>query len=281
MEMNEPYPLEITKTINVFVDCIEKTLLESGIPRAERTSVCAEVETQIYAMIERRMEAGAELNLELVSGIIESMDQPESYAREVAPLISPESTAPPLTPPSNRNSVEKQPFLKSVRKIMTWPARTNPGLDWVAIAGIVASAVGVLLIIEGIGRRSEFTTVCGFLSVFAGVVASGVSFWRIRHSNGLLTGQRIASVGVLMLPIVFLNAVLCSILFATPIGRVLGAVILATALVYANYRLIKHALQWLDSYSATAVRETTSVPAEPSRPSESDGGQLPGGVASA
>ncbi len=281
MEMNEPYPLEISKAINVFVDCIEKNLLQSGMPRAERTSVCAEVETQIYAMIERRMEAGAELNLELVSGIIESMDQPESYAKEVAPFMLPESAALPVTPPSNRSTVEKQPFLKSVRKIMARPARTQPGLDWVAIAGIVASSVGVLMLIVGQGRRSEFLIVTGFLSVFAGVVASGVSFWRIRHSNGLLTGQRIASVGVLMLPIVFLNAVLCSILFATPIGRVLGAFILATALVYANYRVIKLALQWLDSYSATAVRETTSVPAEPSRPSESGGGQLPGVVASA
>ncbi|HUP82511.1 MAG TPA: hypothetical protein VM260_28415 [Pirellula sp.] len=76
----QAYPTNVTPRINDFLDRIEGVLLDRDTPRAERTSICAEVESQIHTMIERKMEAGAELNLELIAGIIESMDPPESYA---------------------------------------------------------------------------------------------------------------------------------------------------------------------------------------------------------
>ncbi len=287
METNEPYPLEITKVINAFVDRIEQVLLESGTPRAERTSVCAEVESQIYTMIERRLEAGAELHLELVASIIESMDQPDSYAKSdsnattVDPILVPESIPSSQPRASTSRPVEKQPFFASLRKKLSRPARTKPGLDWVAMAGLIASCAGALLAITGMVGRSEFFLVAGFFWVFAGVVASSVSFWRIRHSNGLLTGQRIASVGILMLPIVFSNAVLISILFATPIGLVIGAIMLVTALVYANYRLVLYALRWLDSYSAREASASNVNADDSLRQPESDAGQMPGAIASA
>ena len=55
-----------------------------------------------------------------------------------------------------------------------------------------------------------------------------------------------------MLPLLVINAILCAILFASPFGRFLGAVVMATALVYANFRFVQYALRWLATYSAAA-----------------------------
>ena len=248
MDINEPYPIEITQIINAFLDRIEQVLLDGGTMRTERTSICAEVETQMHTMIERKIEAGAELNLELITGIIESMDPPESYAPsvEAESVVHTEPLASSTVFPRTFSPID---FIGSMKKRFH---RTTPGLDWVAFGGLVATCIGLLLIIAGAtgGRAGEVVVVFGFLSIFAGVAACGISFWRIRHSNGLLTGQRVASVGILVLPLLLINAILCVILFASPFGRFLGAVTLATALVYANYRFIQYALSWLASYSA-------------------------------
>jgi len=83
----------------------------------------------------------------------------------------------------------------------------------------------------------------------AGVTASAFSFWRIRHSNGLLTGQRIASIGVLMLPFLLINALLIAILFATRLGIVLGVLTVVASLMYGNHYFLRQALRWLSIYS--------------------------------
>ncbi len=252
MEINEPYPIEISQCINRFLDRIERVLLTRGTSRAERTSICAEVESQIHTMIERKLEVGAELNLDLVNGIIESMDPPESYAPPIEPVLQSE----PVLHAESISAASKEPVEKAmlgyVRKILDRPKRTTPGLDWVAICGLVATFLGVLFVFFGMNGRHEGTTIIGFLLIFAGVAASGISFWRIRHSNGLLTGQRIASVGLLMLPLLLVNGILSMVLFASPLGRILGALVLAVALLYANYRVVKAAMHWLASYSAKA-----------------------------
>ena len=250
METNEPYPIEITQIINAFLDRIEQVLLDRGTTRTERTSICAEVETQIHTMIERKIEAGAELNLELISGIIESMDPPESYAQS----LGGESVVHSETLASSNQSPKMLPMFGFVGSLMERFHRTTPGVDWVAFGGLAATCIGLLLMLVGAGggRAGEGVVAFGFLSIFAGVAACGISFWRIRHSNGLLTGQRVASVGMLMLPILLINAILCVILFASPFGRFLGAMAMATALVYANYRFVQYALSWLASYTAAA-----------------------------
>ncbi len=278
METNEPYPLEVTNAINAFVDRIEQVLLQGGTPRSERTSVCAEVETQIHMMIERKIESGAELNLDLVNGIIESMDPPESYTRSDEPAASLESHVRSAPSSPDVKSPEKRPMFDHVRKFLNRPARTTPVLDWVAIVGLASTCLGLLLAFVGIVERSEFATVSGLFWIFAGVIASGISFWRIRHSAALLTGQRIASVGVLALPIAISNAILCALLFATPVGRVLGAIVMVGALVYANYRVIQYALRWLASYSAEASQPVVDIN-EPIRKPEPEAGQMTGGIA--
>lgn len=282
METNEPYPLEVTNAINAFVDRIEQVLLQSGMPRSERTNVCAEVETQIHLMIERKIETGVALNLDLVNGIIESMDPPESYARSVETVTDSETSfRSAASTPDTKSPLKRpllDPLLEYVRNLRNRPTRTAPGLDWVSVVGLASTCFGLLLVFAGVAERSEFATVSGLCGIFAGVIASGVSFWRIRHSAGLLTGQRLASIGVLMLPIVLSNAVLCALLFATPFGRVLGAIVMASALVYANYRGIKSALRWLASYSAK-VSQTAVDPVEPIRKPDPDAGPLAGVIA--
>ena len=266
MEINEPYPIDVTQRINDFLDRIERVLLDRDTPRAERTSICAEVESQIHTMIERKMEAGAELNLELIAGIIESMDTPESYAPTLESQTIKECAT--VTPPTT--NIPLYGFASWIKDRFQ---RTNPGIDWVAVSGLASTCFGSLLILAGArgGRGGEAVAVFGFLMIFAGVVASGISFWRIRHSNGLLTGQKVASIGMLILPLLIVNGILSGILFASPFGRFLGAVTLATGLVYANYRIVQYALRWLASYSAVAPL------AEPTKPEPiTDSGTLSG-----
>jgi hypothetical protein len=272
MESNEPYPIEVTQSINAFLDRIEQVLLNRGTPRAERTSICSEVETQIHTLIERKVEAGAELNLDLVTGIIESMDPPESYAASVEPIAHAEPLLQAEPVPSISNKMKKKPVLDYFRSFVDRPPRTSPELDWVAICGLVATCFGLLFIAVGLRSISEEGEVLGFLVLFAGVIVSGISFWRIRHSNGLLTGQRIASIGVLMLPLVIVNLILGAILFASPFGRFLGAVVMAVALLYLNYRMVQYALHWLSCYSAKGLD------AAPSKPEPSADSAVPSGM---
>ena len=272
MELNEPYPIEVTQSINVFLDSIEQVLLNRSTPRAERMSICAEVETQIHTLIERKVEAGAELNLDLVTGIIESMDPPESYAALAEPVLHAETPLHAKPVPTAGKKTKKNLTLGYFRSLLNRPPRTSPELDWVAICGLAATCFGLLFIAVGLKGRSEGGAGLGFLILFAGVIASGVSFWRIRHSNGLLTGQRIASIGVLILPMVIVNLILGAVLFASPFGRFLGAVVMAVALIYLNYRMVQYALHWLSCYSAK------SPDAEPSKPESNTDSAVPSGM---
>ena len=265
MDMNEPYPIEITTLISAFVDRVEQVLLKRGTPRAERTSICQEVETQIHMLIERRIESGAELNIDLVNGIIESMDQPDSYAPETSPLTEPilQTVLPTgASPPASKQHAMPKAtpsVVDTVRKFLDRPRRTTPALDWVAICGLVATCFGLFLMVARPGR-GDGAAIFGLFIIVAGVTASAFSFWRIRHSDGLLTGQRIASIGVLMLPFLLVNALLIAILFATPFGIVLGVLTVVALLIYGNYYFLQKALRWLSIYSINTAKADSVKP---------------------
>lgn len=256
METNEAYPEIITQTINAFVDRIEQVLLAKGTARAERTSICSEVETQIHLMIERKIESGSELSLELVTGIIESMDPPESYGVPMD-VSSVESTSTATSQPASKLPPSSEGIFgfAHFKKLLDIPKRTAPATDWVAIGGLAAICMGVLLFPMALlsGRHGgEVLAVGSFFLIFAGSIASVVSFWRIRHSNGLLTGQKIASSGMIAVPFFLVNVLLCAFLFATQIGYVLGGFLMFAALVYGNYRVLRHTIAWLGAYSVNA-----------------------------
>ena len=258
MDMNEPHSIEITNLISAFVDRIEQVLLNRGTPRAERTSICQEVETQIHMLIERRIESGAELNIDLVNGIIESMDPPESYAPETPPTAEPiiepvhQTGAAPDASKQPEKPKSKPSVVDTVRKFLDRPKRTTPSLDWVAICGLAATCFGLFLMVARPGR-GDGAAIFGVFFIMAGVTASAFSFWRIRHANGLLTGQRIASIGVLMLPFLLVNALLIAILFATRFGIVLGVLTVVVMLIYSNYYFLQRALRWLSVYSVNTA----------------------------
>lgn len=265
MESNEAYPEVINQAINAFVDRVEQVLLARGTARAERTSICSEVETQIHLMIERKIESGSELSLELVAGIIESMDPPESYG---VPMDTPtvESTSTSTSQPTSKapNASERKFDFAYLNKFLNIPKRTTPSVDWVAIGGVGAISMGILLFAMAVlaGRHGgEVFGVGSFFLIFAGSIASVVSFWRIRHSNGLLTGQKIASAGMIAVPFFLANALLCAFLFATPIGYVVGAGMMLAALVYGNYLVVRHTIGWLGAYSVK-VSEADTKPSE-------------------
>ena len=248
MDTNEAYSEIITQTINAFVDRVEQVLLTRGTARAERTSICSEVETQIHLMIERKIESGSELSLELVTGIIESMDPPESYGVpvETAAVESTSTSQPTSKAP---NASERKFGFAFVKKLLDIPKRTTPATDWVAIGGLGAICMGILLFAMAVlsGRHGgEVLAVGSFFMIFAGSIASVVSFWRIRHSNGLLTGQKIASIGMITVPFFLVNVMLCAFLFATPMGYVVGAVLMLAALVYGNYLVVRHTISCLE-----------------------------------
>ena len=265
METNEAYPEIITQTINTFVDRIEQVLLTRGGARAERTSICSEVETQIHLMIERKVESGSELNLELVKGIIESMDPPESYAApQNTAAVESTSTSPSKATAKARKPSERKFGFAYPKTFLNTPKRTTPSVDRMAIAGVGAICIGVLLFQMALlsGRHGgEVFAVGSFFMIFAGSIASIVSFWRIRHSNGLLTGQKIASIGMIAVPFFLINALLCAFLFTTPIGYVVGAALMLASLVYGNYRVVRHMIGWLGAYSVK-VSNTDVKPTE-------------------
>lgn len=272
MESQQPMPPEIVQLIQSFVDRIETTLLARQLPRGERMTICDEIESQIYTMIARRTEAGAELNLELVNSIIESMDPPESYARntldepnvpqfESDPVASnathnPEVPAGAIPAPSVSSR-----FKKFVPEFVSRHFGETPHTDPLGICGLIACLFGALLIPIGMGGRhgAEGVIVFGILLLFLGTIASAVSFWRIRSSHGKLLGTRYASLGLLVLPFVFTNCFLIAFAFATRLWMVLGALVLLAAFIYANYRVVRFALRWLETSSIGESNETANT----------------------
>jgi hypothetical protein len=287
METNQPYPTDVAQHIHAFVDSIERVLIERAVTRTERNTICDEVESQIQTMIERRVEAGAELNLELVRSIIESMDSAESYARSTelgpsAPVAeSIERKAEPLERPTQwKARLGKKQIQDLVPEFISRQFGGATRTDFFAVVGLATSILGCLFLPFGMSRRHESISVFGLFLLFVGTIASGIAFWRIRNSNGRLQGHRLASIGILVMPLLFLNAVLAAVLIAGRVGLVIGVIAVVAGVLYGNYRLIRFTLTWLETSSLgeTPVEESFSkTDAEvPVEPKSSDGHDLTG-----
>jgi hypothetical protein len=269
MESNQLYPPEITHAIQAFVDRIEAVLIERKLPRSQRANICDEVESQIQTLIDRRVESGATLNLELVNSIIESMDQPESYAMPDEPIVM-ESVSVPTD--STESTQTNSPKSSSKTSLPNWKEyvpqfiqkrfASTPHVDSLALFGLACCAMGILFIAFALsmthGNGPSF--VFALLLVFMGTIACAVSFWRIRQSNGKLLGIRYAAMGLLTIPFLIANTFLMLFLFATPLWMVLGGVLLAGIVLYSNYRALRFALGWLETSSIGENIESPSVP---------------------
>ena len=265
METNQPQLSEITELIQSFVDSIERALIERGLPRSQRNNICDEVESQIQTMIERRVQAGAELNLELVHSIIESMDPAESYRQTAQPVANEsvassevESRKESRLPSVDHALASLGAFTKGWQEFISKQLRGSQSMQWLAALGLGISILGCLFLPFGMSRRHEEMSVLGFLLLFAGTIASAIAFWRIRSSNGRLRGQTVASIGILVMPMAFMNGILAAVLILGRVGLVIGALAVFAAVIYGNYRFVRYALEWLvtSSIGAESVSES-------------------------
>jgi hypothetical protein len=111
---------ELRSLIDDRLDAIERVLLQAGTPRAERQSIIAEVETQIFELLARR--DGQPLP-ETLHEVLASLDAPESFLPEEG-LQSNQSS--PTEPPASRPHREWFSQLQRVAR------RTAVGAGWTA-----------------------------------------------------------------------------------------------------------------------------------------------------
>jgi hypothetical protein len=260
METQSALPEDVKTMIDSFVDRIDRVLVERGMPRTQRNTVCDEVESQIYLLIERKADAGSEINVSLVASIIESMDPPESYRDSADSSAAAADTTVAMDAPIQvqsaaqpRNSQKTDSFWKTTELFTKLDAFLNPKkphVDPIAIIGLFLSCVGVLFLPVGVAARSESVTVLGLLTLFSGTIGSGISYWRIRNTKGRLLGKRLAAIGLLIMPCLFLNAIVVLVMVATRIALLLGVLAVVLAGLYVNYRLINRSLRWLEKESS-------------------------------
>lgn len=278
MDTNTPFPAEIRKNIQEFVDQIDQVLIGRGLSRVERNTICDEVETQIFDMLERKTQAGAELNLELLSSVLETIDQPDAYRNSSQDTASSNTS----TKNSDRKETEKQPgkpIASGLGSVWSYaqasfePVRSfyqrhtqKPHIDPLSVVGLVLGASGVILMCGGMAGRMETAIVIGLLFVFLGAVFSGIAYWRIRNAKGKLLGLNIAAIGLLIMPTYFANAAITAILFFTPLAILLGSLFLIATLIYLNYRVLRWAVLRLTTNDPVA----TEMP-DPKRDSPGNG----------
>jgi hypothetical protein len=279
MDSNLSLSSEMTTAINIFVDRIEAILIRDAVPRSERTTICDEVESQILTMVAQRIESGSELSLELVKSIVDSMDQPESYSTSVGAStieslepIEMERIESPSSAPSTSEKVgdcmEGKPHA-SIPKMPSWRAaigsigrKTIGSLlqtETIVHGGLGLSMLGLLLFLLSFADRHRGGPglLLGFAIMLVGCLLCGISYVRIRLSNGDVagagtigartTGSRRAAIGMISLPFAMANLIVISILIGTHAWILLGAACVVVLVAYANYRLWQLALKMLET----------------------------------
>lgn len=247
MELEQPIPADALQLIHSFLDQVDTVLLGRQVPRDQRVSIVGELESQIMTLVERKAASGSPVNAELLRGIIEAMDPPESYVQVTTSIESQASTElPPQIEPA-KASVPKFRFRKlwqSVAKRLE--PQGKPSFDFVLIASVAAGVLCFLFFQVGMLGHSPGSILISLLLMLAHVGLGFYAWRRIKRSNGLLLGRRLAFACMLTVPLILINALSLSVLILTPLGLFLGAIALAAALVYANYRIVLAAWSYVD-----------------------------------
>ncbi len=257
MDLQEPLPNDIQSAIHAFLDQVDTVLLGRLVPRDQRCSIVGELESQIMTIIERKISSGSELNIELVRNIIETMDPPESYGGEFeTPASAPQAAMPTFDVPTKKTTTPWSKY--SIRDaIHRWMPKDRPRYDEVAIVGHLVGAFAFLFFLASFEGRSEFVLV---MAMFFGLICSGLGFYslqRIRRSNGVRVGTRGAFVNMIAFPLILSNMLLLAILFQSPLGIFLASLVMAAALLYANYWVVRFA--WRSMTSNQTILGSTSI----------------------
>jgi len=269
MEINPAqWDQESRNSMDAYLDAVEAVLLEQKTPRSERILILGELESQIHAVIALRLEAGAELQPDLVRSIIESLDTPESYridaqhANAGSPIGSELESKTHTSEAKESVSIdsgvgstkERDPRFQAVHWLGKLAAyRQRSRIDEFAIASCIC-ALGALLIAASTGRDREAGIVLTGLLLTVGCCLGWFSTYRIKRSDGKLWGGRLAFTGGMILPFMLANIAAITLVVQTP----LWILILIAAVLFANYWVIRRTWAWIASQSL--VPSTVSVP---------------------
>ena len=221
------------------LDAVERVLLHSGMPRSERQTAVAEVESQIYEMLLQR--SPGQVERQDVLAVLKQIDPPEAYLSHRGNYVV-------STNPSARllQSTPPQPAVVApVTAALTAPQVSVLGLCSAA-AGLLGS-VGLIGVIFGYSMNSEeIMLLSGMMALLMGILATiggVVSMFRINASGGREFGLSAAVFATLFLPLALMDlAQLFVLLLFQELGFYLSIgvniLLLNGIIIYAAWRFI-------------------------------------------
>jgi hypothetical protein len=194
-------PAAFERLIHERLDAVERALLHSGMPRNERQTAIAEVESQIHEMLLQRAPAGIERHD--VLAVLQQIDPPEAYlsaernSADGASLTTRSQMAPPASPAISESAAP------------TYLAPRVSVLGLCSAAAAVIGSVSVLGIILGYTMDSEVVMLlCGIMALLMGILATIggiVSMFRMYNSQGKVFGLMAAVFATLFLPLALMD----------------------------------------------------------------------------
>lgn len=163
---------EAQSLLDAHLDAVERVLLNAGLSRAERQTICDEIQSQARDMLEARGVAAP--TVADMQAVLAAMDPPDSYRDSAAP------TAP---------------------KVPAKPTRLHPAALW----SVILPAAAFLLMFLPFGPKGEGAglTFLGATALIA--VALGVaSIVAVRSRPDRWRGVGLAAIGICLLPSIFL-----------------------------------------------------------------------------
>ena len=174
---------EVRSPLDEYLDAIEQVLVETGISRSERRSICDEVEAQVLEMAWDR--TGDQPDKQDISAIIAELDDPTAYRDRD------ESSAAADLP------------------LITTQCRRHP----LAMTALLLPVAGLLLIFTSLAPRGESFTYAWFAIIgFLSIVCAGLAVRDIR-----LTPERYSGMGIAIAGALFLSVVILATLFVLQI----------------------------------------------------------------
>lgn len=170
------------------LDAIDRVLMHTGVPRAERGGIVGEVEGQIHELLSRRIGESESSRADVLA-VLATLDPPESYAPEGY----------------RGRPASRRP--------------TGPRASATAICGLAAAALHGLTALFAFAlwftsNRELFALTCCVAVLFA-LLATFLGGWavvQIRESCGEIYGLPAAALAVAQLPVLLLNVAITTLI---------------------------------------------------------------------
>lgn len=187
MVADETLTAELQALIDARLDTIDRMLL-GRVPRADRTAITREVETQIHDLLAER--GSGEVDRDLVLSALARLDPPEAYLAEQTAGDPAEIRRP--APP------------RPISHLQVIPSRAGQVSGVVGLSAIGFDLFAAFLLACGLMSDSE-AAVFGFLGLaglacLLGMVAVGVSLFARVASNWAIIGLTTGLIAMLVSP---------------------------------------------------------------------------------